>query len=824
MTFPATKVLSEQWRQEDQRAIVSAYGAKSVGLARLPEAWRPPGLAISADVCRAARSTRANTAVSAFIRSVMPAITAWAQEANAGSHLILRSSSTHETLLDRGKFDTLDVRDWDETRLSAAALEICRRFIVSGAPGEMALLLHPLKERMLEGHLANFKRVSKTRNQWEFECARTDPPSRTGGRFNSQRHSAPGRLANLPSVRGEEALIDLLKQVGAWLAENVEPLVSVEWVADGHSLWLVQCDDEADPPDAVDPRKLSFAKPSTGGSGNAPEPFALYKLGDATPVRKLKLLDDFAVEGFGAAHAIHHATAQQIAPILANALERAKLAAEIDAFGPDGVVIRSDADGMPPGEGMNLPRTDSADGAKAVPWLEEKSAWFASRGVAANRTHFLVHRFIPARVSAWSFAAPDDRTVRVDSLWGIPDGIQFYPHDTVEFDLVSQTVARSRIEFKPYFIWPKSGGRWEKLSVVSQQGRCICLSREDTAYIAGYTSAVAKKLGAPAQIMWFCDFPAWMSERLPLPWYREKHALTPIALEAAPALPSVVIRTMSDIAALADSSAKGKPKKIILEPDPALIRERTFLDGIVQAAKQGGHSIVLDGSVLGHAFYQIRAAGVPVYSSRGPSRRRTLKKREFGKLVRDGIPDVIMRKGEAVTYGRVPPTFRRSLLVAKAFEELWELFEARGNAQVEELADLYEVLSALLADAGLTWEEVALQAATKRADRGGFERGIVLLGTNTPRPEDAALLPAEAVQKTEVSPERALRVAREIELTLGGASVPLLRIITEEKGTAVRVKLDGREVSLSLRLEGDRLVLQSIEKREESAPLIDVER
>lgn len=44
--------------------------------------------------------------------------------------------------------------------------------------------------------------------------------------------------------------------------------------------------------------------------------------------------------------------------------------------------------------------------------------------------------------------------------------------------------------------------------------------------------------------------------------------------------------------------------------------------------------------------------------------------------------------------------------------------------QVEELADLWEVLAALIQTMGSSEEEVRKIAATKRRTRGGFDRGL----------------------------------------------------------------------------------------------------
>ena len=41
----------------------------------------------------------------------------------------------------------------------------------------------------------------------------------------------------------------------------------------------------------------------------------------------------------------------------------------------------------------------------------------------------------PQRLPLGALAYPDRQVVLVDSLWGLPDGLQYLNHDTFEFDL-----------------------------------------------------------------------------------------------------------------------------------------------------------------------------------------------------------------------------------------------------------------------------------------------------------------------------------------------------------------------------------------------------
>ena len=65
-------------------------------------------------------------------------------------------------------------------------------------------------------------------------------------------------------------------------------------------------------------------------------------------------------------------------------------------------------------------------------------------------------------------------------------------------------------------------------------------------------------------------------------------------------------------------------------------------------------------------------------------------------------------------------------LIAKLGEEAAELRAAKDSERVEELADLLEVIHALAAHLGISLQQVQQKAEIKRAQRGGFGKGLWL--------------------------------------------------------------------------------------------------
>jgi predicted house-cleaning noncanonical NTP pyrophosphatase (MazG superfamily) len=97
--------------------------------------------------------------------------------------------------------------------------------------------------------------------------------------------------------------------------------------------------------------------------------------------------------------------------------------------------------------------------------------------------------------------------------------------------------------------------------------------------------------------------------------------------------------------------------------------------------------------------------------------------RVYNKLVRDKIPQLIESDGNKYEIRISDKKELFSLLEVKLQEEVAEFFESKN---LEELADIMEVLFALAGNLGYSEEELLKKREDKRLDRGGFEAGIVL--------------------------------------------------------------------------------------------------
>lgn len=123
-----------------------------------------------------------------------------------------------------------------------------------------------------------------------------------------------------------------------------------------------------------------------------------------------------------------------------------------------------------------------------------------------------------------------------------------------------------------------------------------------------------------------------------------------------------------------------------------------------------------------------------------------MKKITHNKLVRDKIPNILIKKGLAFKASNVSSPEMRVKLADKLIEEATEVrdkvawFDHLGNQEplsnaecddyinaiLEEMADVLEVYVSLAKELEINTEDIFKACDTKRRERGGFEDGIYL--------------------------------------------------------------------------------------------------
>lgn len=95
----------------------------------------------------------------------------------------------------------------------------------------------------------------------------------------------------------------------------------------------------------------------------------------------------------------------------------------------------------------------------------------------------------------------------------------------------------------------------------------------------------------------------------------------------------------------------------------------------------------------------------------------------YKKLVRDKIPEIITAKGDSAITRILSDEEFSEALKRKLYEELNEFLT---DGTVEELADIYEVLLALLEHMGFSFESFEELRNRKALEKGRFSQRIFL--------------------------------------------------------------------------------------------------
>jgi predicted house-cleaning noncanonical NTP pyrophosphatase (MazG superfamily) len=104
-----------------------------------------------------------------------------------------------------------------------------------------------------------------------------------------------------------------------------------------------------------------------------------------------------------------------------------------------------------------------------------------------------------------------------------------------------------------------------------------------------------------------------------------------------------------------------------------------------------------------------------------------MARKHYNKLVRDRIPEIIHAEGRECATEIMPEAEYRQALLTKLLEEAQEVAQAAPDELIKELADVYEVIDAILALNDIDEQIVRDRQQQRRSDRGGFAERIKLL-------------------------------------------------------------------------------------------------
>lgn len=102
--------------------------------------------------------------------------------------------------------------------------------------------------------------------------------------------------------------------------------------------------------------------------------------------------------------------------------------------------------------------------------------------------------------------------------------------------------------------------------------------------------------------------------------------------------------------------------------------------------------------------------------------------KEYNKLIRDRVVQSIEKDGRIAITRKLDDQEYTDELRKKLLEEVKELLNAHGDAIVEEMADVYEVLEHLLAVYQIEEEDLLIVKAKKAQIKGKFKKRLFLIG------------------------------------------------------------------------------------------------
>lgn len=147
-----------------------------------------------------------------------------------------------------------------------------------------------------------------------------------------------------------------------------------------------------------------------------------------------------------------------------------------------------------------------------------------------------------------------------------------------------------------------------------------------------------------------------------------------------------------------------------------------------------------------------------------------------GKLVRDLVPALIRESGRQAEVRYLAGAELTNALVAKLCEEAREAAEAVDQKErlVEELADVTEVMSALMRLFGIHDDDVADAAKVKALQRGRFETGAFWSGPQVHPPFTVADVDAHKLTKyvSSVHQMRCVRQVHPVTVWVGSPEPP----------------------------------------------------
>jgi predicted house-cleaning noncanonical NTP pyrophosphatase (MazG superfamily) len=716
---------------------VECIGYKAYGLTSVPSGWVPSFFVISAS-CFEGECTDQK-------------INAWAMECiahigiSADQQVKVRSSGTSETMRNRGRLESRHCSPHQLVTTIRNLISELRQIPGNKVHWIVQEYINPIER----GHLSNERQLKKENRDWvaEFEPVGHRPGYLVSIAVRQWRDGTYPTSLDLTSTSELEITLRL-KRVAIW-ATQLSSRIHFEFVWDGKIVWIVQAD-TAEPATGINPNSLlptqieyvDLASLKVFRTANRQDYERYGKL------RNVKLYEEL---GYHMPIFYIIDNTDVIENVLSGQIPSG-LASDLFELIKRPLIIRTDGASIPVDKREMLPRSEGLRSYTQVrDWLLTKfTPQIKQSGLGNSGLCLIAHHFIPSVASAWARAEPGIRFVRIESLWGIPEGLYWYAHDTFEVD--TQTVDvdfgpltapakykyYKRLRYKGTFIAPDENGKWLPNQTVPPFDWSKSISKERWLFeIARTTRQVAELEKHAVSLMWFIDNHPQATTHPVLPWFHNKSELTG-SPKAAPRrklkrASDFSIRNVADWQQLKqDLQPERHIERVVVEPlDPELIRNPQFAEELAELAVSKRFVVELSGGILSHAYYILQRNGAQVECIDLFGTDEDVI--EYNKVVRNGIPAIIEARGEHVEILKLESDALVLALRQKLVEEAFEALDVKsGQELIGELADVQEVVKALCQALRVSDNEIEAERKEKEKRRGGLNKGLMLIKTASP--------------------------------------------------------------------------------------------
>ena len=715
-------------------------GEKAFGLASLPAKWTLPFFVISDKLFDDYIEKRDfENLVSEWEMAVAAAATHC--EISPDDQIIVRSNDRSEGLTERGKYTSVEGIFQEWPRL----IKKCFDDSLHQEDTEnvhMPVIIQKRAAVLSRGHISNERRVAEEIRDWKGEIETIIPRTFSISLRNWRKKvKVDGYLNSQLMCPGDKVIKSVLSIPCTWATEQ-RIRVHFEWVYDGYHVYLVQVDEE-DATGGINPTKIAHnILPAEEATDDGfPHCVHLLRTEDANRYKHYAKIQN---------PLLYHRIEQCTAPLyilddattldaLAKGTINDGLEKDLHILTSCSLIIRTDIATDNKEERQLLPRTNGIrDIETAKKWLCESYTKLSK--LSCKNPIFIMHNYIPAYSSAFAYASPGDQLVRIEALWGLPEGLYYYSHDKHLVDtkhLDIGKIVRENFEvqsfknFKKYFVFPMEDEKWEVQCLASPFDWKAAIPEEDWIREIAYTTRrISEEERRSVSVMWFVGVDDATYGCNVFPWYHEpfeynEKQTTPrnkLSFEK-----TLTIHTLHELEQLEKltRNTNASIRNIQIQPtDTNILRDRSIIDRIGKAAKALGANILLEGGVLSHAYYQLVRTGAKVEARNAFEKKQSL---EFNKLVRDKIPEKIQQNGEEAVTAQLDKIILSRLLKRKLVEEALEVLDSEDDENlVVELADILEVFDGILGQHQIDIQTVLDQKKDKREKAGGYENGVYL--------------------------------------------------------------------------------------------------